>query len=368
MSKKSDQHGKKAKRRLRLALILLTTFALYCSILLLLVEVERGASGTTVLNFGDAFWYAFVTLTTLGYGDVLPVTLAGKFIGSIFILLSVFLLSIAVGKIADLFQQYREKKRMGHYGASRDFVNHVIIIGWDSFAKMITEQLFKSGNKVAVVTDRKEDIDLLEDAFEQEKSSGSFFALFSNLNNYETFSKINIKDSKVIFVNLATDTEKLVYLINIRAIHPDLKFLVTLDEGNLKNTFISAGVTYCLSKNEITSKLIASFIFEPNVALYTTDLLDSAEAGNADDYDIQEFTVVEGNPYLNKTYGEAFFDIKNKYNSALIGLSKLEDGVYNLKKLPSDEEMIRLGDVIIVINNGYSNERMESAFRTKQGL
>ena len=40
-------------------------------------SVERGASGSTITDFGTALWWAFVTVTTVGYGDFSPVTFQG---------------------------------------------------------------------------------------------------------------------------------------------------------------------------------------------------------------------------------------------------------------------------------------------------
>lgn len=43
-------------------------------------SVEREASGSTITDFGTALWWAFVTVTTVGYGDFSPVTFQGKII------------------------------------------------------------------------------------------------------------------------------------------------------------------------------------------------------------------------------------------------------------------------------------------------
>ena len=70
---------------------------LYITVLLLLVYIgllavlclsEYTDSNATIRSFGDAFWYSLVTFTTVGYGDLTPVTPVGHAVGVIFLLLS----------------------------------------------------------------------------------------------------------------------------------------------------------------------------------------------------------------------------------------------------------------------------------------
>ena len=70
---------------------------LYITVLLLLVYIgllavlclsEYTDTDATIRSFGDAFWYSLVTFTTVGYGDLTPVTPVGHAVGVIFLLLS----------------------------------------------------------------------------------------------------------------------------------------------------------------------------------------------------------------------------------------------------------------------------------------
>ena len=173
-------------------------------------------------------------------------------------------------------------------------------------------------------------------------------------------------ESSVVFVNLPDDTEKLVYILNLKKAYENLEFVVTIENSNLKNTFIGAGVTNAISPNEISSKILASYMFEPDVASYTEDIMSFAK--NENDYDIKQFLVTHDNPYLNKTYQESFFDLKKRYNTILIGISKKDkNGNRKLIKNPLGEVGINLGDYLIVILNGTSFELILKVFNVEEG-
>jgi voltage-gated potassium channel len=62
---------------------------------LLVLRVERGAEGARILTGAEAFWWAFVTMTTVGYGDFVPVTHTGR-------ILAIGLMTFGIGIFAVL--------------------------------------------------------------------------------------------------------------------------------------------------------------------------------------------------------------------------------------------------------------------------
>lgn len=80
----------------------------------LFYAVEQGTN-PKVLSIGDGIWWAIVTLTTIGYGDIYPWTAAGRVIATILGLLGIGLVALPTGILASGFiRALREEKRLSH--------------------------------------------------------------------------------------------------------------------------------------------------------------------------------------------------------------------------------------------------------------
>jgi voltage-gated potassium channel len=85
-----------------------TTLVLFVASLAVL-DAERGAKGATITTFGDAAWWAFTTVTTVGYGDLYPKTGQGRFIAGGLMLAGIALLGIVTASLASwLIDKVRE--------------------------------------------------------------------------------------------------------------------------------------------------------------------------------------------------------------------------------------------------------------------
>ncbi|HCM76348.1 MAG TPA: ion transport 2 domain protein, partial [Cytophagales bacterium] len=261
----------------------------YAFLVFWLLKLESVDPRTHIVTLQDGLWYAIATLTTVGYGDMIPVTAGGKMLGFVFLFSSLGVYGFIIGQIASIMSTLKENRAMGLNGTN--FEGHVVIIGWNDFSQSVIAHLIAAGKKVAIITKDRHDIDIIREYYDADQA----YTLFSDYNNFDLMEKSNIRKASIVFINLNDDTEKLVYIINVKKHFADLNYVVTLDNGNLKSTFHHAGVTYAISKNEISSKLLASYIFEPDVAMFSEEIM--AYAHEDDEYDMKQVQVKLGNPF-----------------------------------------------------------------------
>ena len=67
------------------------------------LDAERNAPRATITTFGDALWWAFTTITTVGYGDRYPVTGQGRLVAVLLMLAGIALLGVVTAAVASWF-------------------------------------------------------------------------------------------------------------------------------------------------------------------------------------------------------------------------------------------------------------------------
>ena len=80
-------------------LILVFTFAL------ILLNIEGAAGNDDVESFGDALWFAFITITTIGYGDITPITTGGRWLTAIMAIVGILIMAMITAIVMDGFSQ-----------------------------------------------------------------------------------------------------------------------------------------------------------------------------------------------------------------------------------------------------------------------
>lgn len=103
-------------------LVLAVSYALVFVVFIALatLSVERDAPGATILTFGDAMWWALVTLATVGYGDTYPVTAPGRWYAVFLMAGGIAILGVASATVISLLnERLADAERGRHERAGR---------------------------------------------------------------------------------------------------------------------------------------------------------------------------------------------------------------------------------------------------------
>jgi voltage-gated potassium channel len=307
------------------------------------IEQAYAPEAANIKDVGDTLWYALVTLTTVGYGDYYPVSAPGQVFGAIFVLSSLGVLGLLIGKIADLFTSYRERRRLGHHGT--DATGHIVIFGWNPSTERIAEQVRVLGRQIVIVTQNRDHIDTIHDRF-----SDAVFPLHADFEDETLLDRVNLRQADRALLNIESDTDTLIHLLNLRKSFPNVEFVVAAQNEELRETFQNAGVAKAVSSHANAAHLIASVIFEPDVAAFAQDLITTARDNN--DHDLQQYIIEPGSPVERMDYGELFRTFYETRRVVPIGVSKTAGEERELLKLPADDVPLAAGDILILIASG----------------
>lgn len=97
-----------------------TSLVLFVAALAIL-DVERGVEGSNIDSFSDALWWAFATVTTVGYGDRFPVTLGGRAVAAGLMVAGIALIGVVTATFASwLIERVAEVEEEGQSATRRD--------------------------------------------------------------------------------------------------------------------------------------------------------------------------------------------------------------------------------------------------------
>ncbi|CAL2104365.1 Potassium channel protein [Tenacibaculum sp. 190130A14a] len=305
---------------------------------------ESNFENTNIHNISDAYWYSLVTLTTVGYGDFYPITFWGRLIGILFVLGSLGILGYIVTELSLKISEYLKKREMGYFGT--DMNNHCIIIGWNAFSKQVAEQIIKANEDLAIVVNQESDLKTIRQIYSDKKC----FVLLADLNDYNALEKINITSSRRVYISFENDTDSLVYTISLKKQFESVNCVVAIENIELKSSFNYLGVQFIIPKKEIVSKFIASYIFEPNVALLTEDLISTSN--DKTNLDICETKLTNNHNYINTSFLKTYIDLKEKSGITLVALSRENQLIKN----PENNLILKENDVLLYIANGENKQ------------
>jgi voltage-gated potassium channel len=304
----------------------------------------------------DAFWFCIVTMSTVGYGDVYPVTAAGRAITGFFILFTLGTLGLLITAVSEAVMEVKRMEEHGLIGTRMK--GHVIVCGFNAMARAALAELVAQDRPVALLCESQAEIEAARDF----KKGGGMF-ITSGEPSQELFAdRLNAKEADAVIVAMSDDTRNLIATLNMKAVNPNARLVVALQREELRQTLLAGGVTYIASPNELSGRLVASAAFEPEVALLLEDLMSSEVGGS----DMQQYTAGD---LGGRTVGELHKLLIELDGPLMVAIAKRTGNGNGFEVLPNPARDLRVEreDQVIVISNDEQAARLEGKFSMRQG-
>lgn len=297
-----------------------------------LAEIQQGSKWE---QLGRGLWWALVTLTTVGYGDVVPQTAIGRLVGAGLMLGGVVSLALVTATVASIFIERKFRRERGLEAISA--TDHILILGWHYGAEDFLDQLLKrlSATVPVVLVNRlpPEQMEAVKDKY----PTHELFYLWGDYSREETLQKANVRlAEKAIILGERqegetadqVDQRTLLTSLTLKSLQPKIRVMVELLRPDNRPYLERAGVEEILTRGQYDSSLMAGALASPGLFRALTTLLVG---------DTQSLWAVEvPSRFQGRTVADLAAHLKERHQALLVAIYT-EGRALHLDDLLSEE-------------------------------
>ena len=290
-------------------------------------------------GFMDGIWWSIVTLTTVGYGDKFPVTIGGRVLAIVIMLLGLSFFALITGFVSSfIMQRYRKEEYTG-----MDLIGvkkHIIICGWNSNAPTVLEELlelYKREMMHFVIIAEEQPEAIFSDRTHFVKGDFTKKEILQRAQIEYASSVIILADSTTERSSQDIDARSILTSLAVEKINPEIYTCIELLSPENVDHVINAGVDEYIISATYTGNLLAHSVKNPGITKVYNELLKSTE-GN------QIFKTKVSTDIINRSFKDCAVEHLQNKSGILIGLERNNQYLIN----PQDE-LIREDDSLLLI-------------------
>lgn len=299
---------------------------------LLIILLEPG------LSLPDAIWWSIVTMTTVGYGDIAPVTFGGRVIAFVLMFFGIGVLAALTASIASVLVDAKIKESLGM--GSFDFKEHIILCEWNHRARHILQAL-RADPKTANAP-----IVLIANIDRKPVDDEQLFFVQGEVDD-ETLHRANLAEASTVIIldddqleATARDAKVVLHTLNVETLNPRAYTIVHLaNEANVVHCR-RANADEIIVSSELSSSLIARAALDHGISKIISEVLASGPGNEL--YKVLAPTSMTGKPFI-----EVLTEMKRHHQSTVVAIQHHEDN--EVISNPRDDYVLEADDYLIVI-------------------
>jgi voltage-gated potassium channel len=248
---------------------------LFLAIVVVLVMLDRDSytdnyDGRVTLI--DAIYYATVTISTTGYGDITPVAQHARIINAIVVTpLRIGFLVLLVGTTLEVLA-YEGRRMIRDRGWRKRMRNHVVVVGFGTKGRSAVETLETAGvNPAQVVV-----IDSRHTAISDANLRG-FAAIEGDATRRDILRRAEIVKAREVIINLDRDDSAILVMLTVRQLNPSAHVVVAVREDDNASLLRQSGANAVVTSSEAVGRLLGLSAVSPNLGVIIEDLLSAKE-------------------------------------------------------------------------------------------
>ena len=294
----------------------------------------------------EAFYMTIITITTVGFAEVIPLSQIGRTITVIIIILGISVGAYTIGVLVRALVEGELVKIFGRIKVQKQvsgLKNHFIICGFGRIGRIICDELEADNIDFVVIEQDSQVIEHIQ--------ARKYLYLEMDATGEEALMQAGIMKAKGIVTAVNNDANNVFITMTAKSLRSDVFVLARASEEQNEAKLFRAGANRVVSPYLIGGRRIAQMLKKPTVV----DFIDCAMMGSHLGLIMEEATIGDKSSLIGKNLIDS--NLRRDYGVIIVAIKKLSgDMVFN----PMPSEALEAGDVIVVIGKKEDLKRMNT--------